>query len=138
MRSKIDQEDAAVAVAGIGPLGVDEELAIARKDGVEVALIRRRVVGDVLHVPRGELHQVNLVAGASLRLLDVGQPLAIRRPNRRVLGSVFRGRQVLYFSGLGRDGEDVPLLVAVIVRGVGDPVAVGRPGWVGLPLIADG
>ena len=40
-------------------------------------------------------------------------------------------------AGFWGDEEDIPLLIAVGVGGVGDPVAVGRPSGLNLTLLAD-
>ena len=71
-------------------------------------------------------------------MAGVGDLLAVGRPGGLLLGDFLGGGEVDDLAGLGRDEEDVPLLVAVVVRDVGDPVAVGRPGGRDLALVADG
>src|SRR5450755_2689591 len=81
---------------------------------------------------------VDLVAGAVFGLGGVGDLLAVCRPDRRLLGDFFGGGEVYNLAGLGRDEEDVPEFVAVVVGRIGDPGAVGRPGGLDLALRADG
>ena len=106
--------------------------------GALVAQLFGRVLREVGDVARGDVHQLDLVARAGLRLGGVGDRAAVGRPCRIDFGGLRRGRQVHYIAGLGRDHEDVPLLVAIVIGGVGDPGAVGRPHRLRLPLVADG
>ena len=42
------------------------------------------------------------------------------------------------FAGLRGDQKNIPLLVAIVIRLIGDPFSVGRPCGRGLALITDG
>ena len=92
----------------------------------------------MFHFPHQHVVDINLVGGGGLRLNHVGEIASIGRPSWRFLGNLARVGQVHELTVLGRNQEDVPLLVAVIIGLVGDPLAVGRPGGRGLALIADG
>ena len=119
-------------------LRIDNKLAIARKDGMVVAQFLGRVFRQMTKVPRGHIHQLDLVARPCLRLGGVGELAAVRRPRRISLGRLRRDGQVRHLAGLRRNQKDVPLLIAVVIGDVRDPRAVRGPDWLCLPLVAYG
>ena len=134
---EVEHEDVRVLARRVR-LGIDQELAVARKDRVIVAKLLGRVGRQMIDMTRRHVHQVNLETGAGLGLGDVGNLASIGRPRWFFLGALRRRGQVHHLSGLGRNQEDVPLLVAIVVGYVGDPGAVGRPRRLSLALVADG
>ena len=96
-----------------------------------------RSFGYVLHLARRDIHDINFPIWRCLGFYQVGQALAIRRPCGIGLGNFRRARQVGGLAAAGADQKDVPLLVAVVVRGEDDPLAVGRPRRRALALVAD-
>ena len=133
---EIEHEDIGILAGGMR-LRVDKPLGVARKNQPRVAQLFCSVLREVPHMARGNIHELNLEAGAGFRFGDVGQPAAIGRPRGFLLGTVLRRRQVHHVAGFGRHQEDVPLLIAVVVGNVRDPGAIGRPGGRALALIAD-
>src|SRR5215831_14227182 len=97
----------------------------------------RSVRGQVSDFPGGNFDDVDLVARRILGPYAVGKPLAVGRPSGAVFGNLRSVGQVDHLAVARRDQKDVPLLVAVGIRDVGDPSAPGRPRWRLLPLVAD-
>ena len=134
---EIEHEDVGVLPGGVR-LRINQELAIARENRARVAQLLGRVLRQMAHVARGNVHQLDLKARAGLGLGDVRDLPPVGRPRRLFFRALRRSRQVHHVAGLGRHQEDVPLLVAIVIGDVGDPGAVGRPHRLRLPLIADG
>ena len=115
-----------------------ERAPVRRPHRVMIAEFLRRVFGNLTNPTAGEIHNVDFVARAGLRFGHIGQPLPIRRPAWRFFGNFRRAREIAHLPGFGGDGEQVPLLIAVVVGLKGDPLAVGRPAAGNLALFGDG
>src|SRR5205823_15067105 len=63
---------------------------------------------------------------------------AVRRPYGMHFRNFASVGEVHDLAGLRRDEKNVPLLVAVVVGLVSDPLSIRRPGRRTLPLVADG
>ena len=118
-------------------LGVNDVLSIFRPDRSVVSLVLRRVRGEVLHLAHHHVVDVDLIGRGSFRLHFIRQVAAVRRPRRIQFGDLARLGEVHDLARLRRNQKNVPLLVAVVVRLVGDPFSVRRPRRRRLPLVAD-
>ena len=129
-------EDIGIRALGL-LLGVGDPLVVGGPDGIDVHLVLGRAGGQVLGVAHQRVEDVDLEHRRRLRLHRVGQIAAVGRPGRTLFRDLARVGDVDDLSGLGRDEENVPLLIAVVVGDVGDPLAVRRPGGLSLALVAD-
>ena len=133
-----DFGDENIGICALGlVLGVGDPLAVGGPDGIHVHLVLGRAGGQVFGVAHQRVEDIDFEHRRRLRLHRVGEIAAVGRPGRTLFRDLAGVGDVDDLSGLRRDEENVPLLVAVVVGDVGDPLAVGRPRRLSLALVAD-
>ena len=91
----------------------------------------------MLGLAQNFVEHIDFKYGRSLGLHHVGQIPAVGRPRGMLLRNRPRVGQVDHLPGLRRDHENVPLLIAVVIGLIGNPLPIRRPRRGRLPLIAD-
>ena len=135
--SHVCDEDVGVGALSL-LLRIDDQLAIFRPDGSGIQLVFGRARGQVLHLPHDHVIDIDFEHGRRLGLDHVGEITSVRRPGGTLFRNLARLSEVHYLSSLGRDQKNIPLLVAVVVRLIGDPLAIRRPRRRSLAPVADG
>jgi hypothetical protein len=117
-------------------LRIDDVFPILRPDRPVVAFVLRRAASDVLYFAQHRVIHINFIRGGILRFHFIRQIAPVRRPRRTLFRDFARLRQIHHFARLRGYQENVPLLIAVIIRLIGDPFPVRRPRRSRLPLVA--
>ena len=133
---EIRNEDVRIRAFGV-LLGVDDRLAIFRPDRPDIHFFFGGTAGEVTGLPGHGVKDVNFKHRRCFRLDHVREIAPVGRPGRAFFRDLAGVGDVQDLPALWRNQKHIPLFVSVVVRHVGDPFAIGRPGGGSLALVAD-